>query len=136
MMFLWRAAGKPAPAKNTQTFNDVPTNHAFYKAIQWGVEQGITGGYSGSKKGLFGINDPCTRGQIATFLWRYAGKPAISNEGTQTFSDVPYSHNFYEGIEWAAQNGITAGYSDGTFGINKTCTRGHCVTFMYQQFIR
>ena len=131
MMFLWRAAGKPAPKSSKQTFKDVPTTHAFYKAIQWGVEKGITGGYTGEKAGYFGPNDNCTRGQIATFLWRYAGKPA-PKKNTKTFSDVPTKHNFYKAIQWASEQGITAGYSDGTFGVNKTCTRGQCVTFLYR----
>ena len=131
VMFLWRAAGKPAPKKTSQTFKDVPTNHNFYKAIQWAVEEGITGGYTGEKAGYFGPNDNCTRGQIVTFLWRYAGKPA-PKKTTQTFKDVPTSHNFYKAIQWASENGVTAGFKDGTFGINKTCTRGQCVTFLYR----
>jgi hypothetical protein len=46
-------------------------NHAFYKAILWGSQKKITVGYtSGPKKGNFGINDNCTRGQIVTFLYR------------------------------------------------------------------
>ena len=129
--FLWRAAGKPNPEKNTQTFSDVPTSHSFYKAIQWAVEKGITGGYTGARAGQFGPNDPCTRGQIAMFLWRYADKPEPSGTG-QTFSDVPKTNNFYKAIQWASEKGITAGYSDGTFGINKSCTRGHCVTFLHR----
>lgn len=131
VMFLWRAAGYPEPARHTQTFSDVPTSHNFYKAIQWAVEQGITGGYTGARAGQFGPSDNCTRGQIVTFLWRYAGWPEPSSHA-QTFSDVPTTSNFYTSIQWASEQGITAGYSDGTFGINKTCTRGHCVTFLYR----
>ena len=37
------------------------------------MKKGIT---SGKANGLFGSNDPCTRGQIVTFLWRAAGSPA------------------------------------------------------------
>ena len=128
---LWRAAGKPEPKGHAQTFRDVPVTHNFYKAVQWAYEEGITGGYTGKKAGLFGVNDSCTRGQIATFLWRAAGKP--SNYLTApAFSDVPASHNFYRAVQWAYQNGITAGYSDGTFGVNRSCTRGQCVTFLYR----
>ena len=133
--FLWRAAGRPNPSKNTQTFKDVPVSHAFYKAIQWASEAGITGGYTGSRAGYFGPNDSCTRGQIAMFLWRFAGKPEPESN-KQTFKDVPVSHSFYKAIQWASERGITAGYKDGTFGVNKGCTRGHCVTFMYRQLRR
>ena len=76
VMFLWRLAGKPEPKKNTQTFTDVPTDHSYYKAIQWASEKKITAGY---KDKSFGVKDNCTRGQIVTFLWRYKGKPAPSS---------------------------------------------------------
>ena len=131
MMFLWRAAGKPEPAGTGKDFTDVPSTNNFYKAIKWGVEQGITGGYTGARKGQFGPNDNCTRGQIAMFLWRYAKSPKPA-AGGKTFSDVPKSNNFYTAVMWASSEGITAGYKDGTFGVNKTCTRGQCVTFLYR----
>lgn len=129
---LWRAAGKPEPASSKQTFSDVPVTHNFYKAIQWAVEQGITGGYTGARKGQFGPSDDCTRGQIVTFLWRFAGQPEPWFVGWQQFSDVPTTSNFYKAIEWAAENSITTGFSDGSFGVSKTCTRGQCVTFIYR----
>ncbi len=53
-------------------------------------------------------------------------KPAVSR-----FSDVkdPY-HAYYKAIYWAADAGITKGYSDGTFGINRSCTRGEMMMFL------
>jgi len=101
---------------------------AFYKAIQWAVEEGIVGGY---KDGTFRPSEKCTRGQIAMFLWKFDGRKKPAGN-TQTFSDVPTRSNFYKAIQWAYEEGITAGYKDGTFGINKSCTRGHCVTFLYR----
>ena len=131
MVFLWRAAGKPEPAGTGKDFKDVPAGSSFYSAIKWGVEQGITGGYTGARAGEFGPNDNCTRGQIMTFLYRFSGKPE-PEKNTQTFDDVPTTHSFYKAIQWASEKGITSGYSDGTFGVNKPCTRGHCVTFLYR----
>jgi len=120
IMFLWRAAGKPeASDLSSQSFSDVGKKSAFYKAIQWAVEEGIAAGY---KDGTFRPSEICTRGQIALFLWRYAGKPALQG-GAQTFTDVPASHNFYKAVQWAYENGITAGYPDGSFGVNRSCTR-------------
>ena len=128
VMFLWRMAGKPEPDKSTQTFKDVPTSHSFYKAIQWASENGITAGY---KDGNFGVTDPCTRGQIVTFLWRYEGKPG-AKAGGKTFTDVPKSHSYYEPVMWASSYGITAGYSNGKFGVSDKCTRGQMATFLYR----
>ena len=53
-------------------FADVPTDAYYAKAVEWAVKKGIT---NGKANGLFGSNDPCTRGQIVTFLYRaYQGK--------------------------------------------------------------
>ena len=54
--------------------------HVYYNAILWGSQKGITkGSTSGPKKGNFGINDNCTRGQIVTFLYR-ANKESSNSE--------------------------------------------------------
>jgi len=134
-MMLWRAAGKPAPSGKTQQFADVPKDHSFFKAIQWAYENGIASGYTGERAGYFGISDPCTRGQITMFIWRAAGKPAPSGK-TQQFADVPADHSFFKAILWAYESHISYGYSDGTFGIGKTCTRGQCVYFLYKWLSR
>ena len=130
-MFLWRAAGKPEPESSKQTFKDVPTSHPFYKEIQWAYENGITTGYSG-KPGYFGLYDGCTRGQIMMFLWRFEGMPEPANTTTPYFTDVGVSHGFFKAVQWASENHITNGYSDGTFGVNRNCTRGHCIQFLYK----
>lgn len=51
-------------------FRDVPTDAYYYEAVKWAQKKGITGGIG---DGLFGPNQPCTRAQIVTFLWRAAG---------------------------------------------------------------
>lgn len=130
VMFLWRLAGKPEPVDALSSpFRDVPKTHAHYKAILWASQRGITKGYS---DGTFGINKTCTRGQIMTFIWRFKGQPAPQAVSKSPFSDVPMKHAYYKAILWGAQNGVTNGYSDGTFGINKDCTRGQIVTFLYR----
>ncbi len=110
-------------------FPDVPYNHVYAKAIAWAVKRGITKGYS---DGTFGINKVCTRGHIMMFLWRYAGCPKPKSVTKSPFSDVPKTHVFYKAILWGSQKGITKGYSDGTFGINKNCTRGHIMMFIWR----
>lgn len=48
-----------------------------------------------------------------------------------TFTDVPEDHLFFNGIEWAAANGITVGCGDGTrFCPDAAVTRGQMVTFL------
>ena len=51
----------------TSPFSDVSTSAYYYEAVKWAQKKGITGGIG---NGLFGPNQPCTRAQIVTFLWR------------------------------------------------------------------
>ena len=64
---LWRAMGQPAAASGS-SFADVPADSYYAQAVAWAIENGITAGVGG---GRFDPNSTCTRGQIATFLYRY-----------------------------------------------------------------
>ncbi|MBQ2469284.1 MAG: S-layer homology domain-containing protein, partial [Clostridia bacterium] len=65
--FLWRANGKPTPAKTNNPFKDVKPNDYFYDAVLWAVEKGVTLGTDASH---FSPSDTCTRSQVVTFLYR------------------------------------------------------------------
>ena len=120
----------PTPMPTKSGFSDVQDpKHAYYKAIYWAAGEGITKGYS---DGTFGINRSCTRGEMMMFLWRYAGKPAPKNVSTSPFKDVPKTHTFYKAILWGSQKGITKGYPDGTFGVNRNVSRGECMMFLWR----
>ena len=128
MMFLWKLAGKPTPdTSKKMPFSDVPTSHAFYKAILWGSQCKITKGFP---DGTFGIDVECTRGQIMTFIWRYKGMPAPSSK-PYPFKDTPTAA-FRQAIKWGAEKKITKGFNDGKFHDTFTCTRGQIVTFLYR----
>ena len=111
-----------------QLFKDVPANAYYYEAVKWAQEKGITGGIG---NGLFGPNDPCTRAQIVTFLWRAAGSPAPKNTGT-AFGDVKLGSFYEQAVAWAVENGITGGTGEGMFSPDATCTRAQSVTFLYR----
>ena len=128
VMFLWRMAGMPEPTDTGKSpFKDVPVNHAYYKAILWASQKGITKGFP---NGTFGTDTTCTRGQIATFIWRYCGSPA-PKVAKSPFKDK-LTPAFEKAIIWAAENKITKGYPDNTFRDTATCTRGAIVTFLYR----
>ena len=115
-------------AQAGSTFADVPSGAYYAKAVEWAVKNGIT---NGKANGLFGSNDPCTRGQIVTFLWQAAGSPAP--KGTAKIpSDVLPGSCCYNAVAWALENGITNGFADGSFGVNQPCIRGQAVTFLYR----
>ena len=72
--FLWRYSGSPEPASLDTPFTDVPPGQFYSKAVAWLVEEEIT---TGTSPTTFSPDDPVTRGQMATFLWRLAGEPAV-----------------------------------------------------------
>ncbi len=116
--------------KPANGFSDVQDlSHPFYNAIYWAADAGITKGYP---DGTFGIDRNCTRGEMMMFLWRYVGKPAPTMASTSPFKDVPTTHAFYKAILWGSQKGITKGYPDGTFGIDRNVSRGECMMFLWR----
>ena len=90
-------------------------------------EKGITGGIG---NGLFGPNQPCTRAQIVTFLWRAAG--SSEPKSMSSFSDVSADSYYAKAVAWAVENGITTGTGDGKFSPDATCTREQSVTFLFR----
>ncbi len=111
----------------TSPFSDVSTSAYYYEAVKWAQKEGITGGIG---NGLFGPNQPCTRAQIVTFLWRAAGSPEPKT--MSSFADVAAGSYYAKAVAWAVENGITAGTGDGKFSPNAPCTRGQSVTFLYR----
>ena len=109
-------------------FRDVPTDAYYYEAVKWAQKKGITGGIG---DGLFGPNQPCTRAQIVTFLWRAAGSP--EPKGTATgMTDVAAGSYYEKAVAWAIENGITTGTADGLFAPGATCTRAQSMTFLFR----
>ena len=130
--FLWRAAGSPEP-KTMKGFDDVASNAYYAKAVAWAVENGITTGTSASK---FSPNDPCTRTQAVTFLFRYAaanGMEAVTmQELLSGYADAASVPSYaVSAMNWALAAGILQG--DGVKLMpNATCTRAQVVTFLYR----
>ena len=111
----------------TSPFSDVSTSAYYYEAVKWAQEKGITGGIG---NGLFGPNQPCTRAQIVTFLWRAAGSP--EPKAMSSFADVSTDAYYAKAVAWAVENGITTGTGDGKFSPDATCTRAQSVTFLFR----
>ena len=117
-----------APEKTAADyFADVPANSYYADAVLWAAKNGITGGIG---NGLFGPNQPCTRAQIVTFLWRAAGSP--EPKSMSSFSDVSADSYYAKAVAWAVENGITTGTGDGKFSPDATCTRAQSVTFLFR----
>ena len=108
-------------------FYDVPNDAYYYEAIKWAAENGITGGVGNS---LFAPNQPCTRAQIVTFLWRAAGSPVVNY--LMPFTDVDEGAYYAEAARWAASTGIVTGLTETTFGTDSVCTRAQAAAMIYR----
>ena len=111
----------------TSPFSDVSTSAYYYEAVKWAQKKGITGGIG---NGLFGPNQPCTRAQIVTFLWRAAGSPVVNY--AMNMSDVHEGSYYAEAVRWALSEGITTGTTGSTFSPDETCTRAQAVAFLFR----
>lgn len=107
-------------------FYDVPNNAYFYEAVKWAVKNGITTGVGND---LFAPEQPCTRAQIVTFLWRAAGSPEPKGAASG-MTDVVSGGYYEKAVAWAIENGITTGTTTSTFSPDVTCTRAQAVTFL------
>ena len=114
-------------------FYDIPNDSFYYEAVKWAAGKNIT---SGVGDNLFAPDQPCTRAQIVTFLWRAAGSPEPKNVGSLSnvgsFSDVPASAYYAKAVAWAVENGIATGTGDGMFSPDAVCTRAQAVSFLWR----
>ena len=108
-------------------FYDVPNDAYYYEAVKWAAENDITGGIGSS---LFAPNQPCTRAQIVTFLWRAAGSPVVNY--LMPFTDVDEGAYYAEAVRWAASTGIVTGLTETTFGTDSVCTRAQAAAMIYR----
>jgi uncharacterized protein YjdB len=126
--FLYAIAGAPPyipPAKSP--FLDLDNNNIFYTQIMWGVANGIWSGYPND---TFMADKKITRSQFMTTLWRFYGSPRSSFLANSPFTDIQIKDIFYEPVIWAAENGITSGFREGTFKPSNYCTRSQMAIFI------
>ena len=107
---------------------DVKEEDYFYDAVQWALDEEIT---TGVGYDLFRPENPCTRAQVVTFLWRVWCCPEPTT--TQTpFKDISPEDYYYKAVLWAAEQGITTGVSEDRFAPDRGCTRAQVVTFLWR----
>ncbi|MXW76187.1 MAG: carboxypeptidase-like regulatory domain-containing protein [Acidimicrobiaceae bacterium] len=135
--FLWRALGRPAPSQSgAEAFSDVPPGHFADQAVGWAKEQGVTTGCSSV---AFCLNDPLTRGQIATFMYRFTG---LDDWWGDVFdqhyggpgalpADVPPGRYFTYPVAWTRQLGLISGCGAGLFCPESTADRATTAMFIY-----
>lgn len=122
---FYRAAGSPA-ASVTSRFSDVQAAAYYAQAAVWAENRGLIAGYPG---GRFGVNDPVTRQQLVTILWRWAGSPdAATGDYTDEDTISAYAQT---AVDWCRSNNILAGRGDGRFAPHDSAARSEVVSALY-----
>ena len=112
-------------------FVDVSKDKNYYNAVMWAVEKDITKGFDSTH---FVPQNPCTRAQVVTFLWRAAGSPEPKT-ANNPFVDVTNSGScapYYKAILWAVEKGITKGVDATHFNPDGVVSRAQFVTFLWR----
>lgn len=113
---------------NGFVFTDLAPGAFYAEPVMWAVGTGVT---KGMTETTFAPDAPCSRAQVVTFLWRAAGKP-VSTAESGGFTDVMGGKFYTDAVQWAVEAGVTQGMGDGTFGVDRTCSRSHVVTFLWR----
>ena len=128
---LYRMDGEQA-VSGSSTFTDVVKGSWYDKAVAWASANGIVTGYDANR---FGPNDPVTRQQMASILWRYAKYKDIDVAANGTvLPDFPDRGQIAswagEAVSWAYSRGIMAGRSDGRLDPNGKATRAEAAVML------
>lgn len=110
---LWRMEGSPVLGLTMQ-YADVPDGAWYAEAVRWATSAGVMSGYSYL---AFGPDDPVTREQLATTLWRYAkyrdGLSAARGAPLDAYADRGAVDDYaLEAMRWACGTGIISGQTD------------------------
>lgn len=128
---LWRMAGEPYVSGGS--FSDVASGRYYSTAVAWAAKNGIVDGYSST---VFGVNDPVTREQFATILYRYAKYMGYSTTGSSLagyYDANSVSSWARDAMGWAVKNGIITGSGNSRLNPTGTASRAE-VAQMFMSF--
>lgn len=107
-------------------FKDVPKNAWYYGSVDYAVRNRLM---NGIEKFIFAPDDPMTRAQLVTVLWRFVGEPAA---GANPFVDVAEGLWYTQAVAWAAEKGIVTGVGNQRFDPDGKVSREQLVTILYR----
>jgi len=122
---LWRMADEPV-VNYLMQFSDVAGGDWYTEAVRWAASEQIMGGYG---NGRFGTNDPVSREQIATILWRYENSPE-AGASAGFVDDADISGYAASAVAWARANGVINGMPDNRFAPQDGATRAQVATIL------
>lgn len=106
VLILYRNAGSPSVYGVTNPFTDVKSTDYYYEAVLWAYRNNVVNGTSTT---TFGPKGKITREQIASILWRLAGKPVYS-ASLRSYTDYASVSDYaYDAMSWAVGSGYVKG---------------------------
>ena len=125
---LYRHEEEPDIADATNPFTDVPADKWYTNAVIWAASEGIVNGVTET---TFSPDATITREQIATILYRYAGKPDATGDLSTYPDEVAVSTYAVDAMRWAVGMGIINGM-DGKLAPQSSATRAQIATILYR----
>ncbi|MBQ7241883.1 MAG: carbohydrate-binding domain-containing protein, partial [Firmicutes bacterium] len=118
-------------SEGSSKFDDVKTSSWYYKAVDFASEKGLMSDMTDKR---FEPQTSASRAMVAAILYRLAGSPEV--EYKALFSDIAEGKWYSDAVIWAAENGIVSGFSDGTFGPNKSITREELASMLHRYALK
>lgn len=115
------------PTEDIKRYEDVKEDDWYYEAVKSALKAGL---FKGVSEISFAPNDGMTRAMLVTVLYRLENP--IEKAISQGFSDVKAGEWYADAVNWAAENGIVNGVSEGEFAPNKNITREQIATVLYR----
>ncbi len=131
VMTLWNLEGNPS-IDSPMPFTDVSENSWYADAVRWAASKDIVDGYG---NGEFRPNEPITREQMVTILYRYEKQKGGGYTGELTYQ-IPFadadkiSSWAHEAVAWCAQNGIITGKGGNSFAPEDTAQRAEVAAIL------
>ena len=123
---LYRRAGSPA-GTGAAAFADALPGAWYTDAVAWAAGGGVMGGYG---NGLFGVEDPVSREQLAAILWRGAHSPAPAGTGAAFADQADLSPFAADAVAWARERGVVSGKSGNRFDPQGGATRAEVAAIL------
>lgn len=128
-MVLYQEAGSPDAAGPTP-YTDVPEDAWYAPPVMWCTGNGAVAGYG---SGRFGPEDPITREQLISVLWRYSGSPE-TGAGTNFTDEADIAGYAQTAVDWSRTNGIVAGTGGNRFAPKAQVTRAQAAAIFQRYF--
>ena len=129
---LYRMEGEPTP-KTQHPFSDVSSNSYYEEAVRWAFANHIVTGHTPT---LFAPDNPITREQLATILYRYAqykGKDVSASADISKYTDSVKVHDYaMSAMRWACAAGLVRGTSATTLSPTGNATRAQVAAILHR----